>query len=384
MQDSTSVPMLIIGGGPFALSAAALAGDRGVDAVVVGRPMGFWSEHMPPGMLLRSGIDWHLDATGVYTLEAYLRERALSPKEVDPIPVELFREYADWFRRAKGITLRQDLVTRLTHRDGTFYAELDSGGRIRADVVVAAAGISYFTRLPDWGGSIPSGRASHSCDLVRFDALSGQRVLIVGGRQSAYEWAALIGEHGAARVDVVHRHPMPRFASVSWTFFDDYLEATMRGSGWWRRLPVPVREAILARCWEAGRGTLEPWLPARLDAADVRIWPETAVVLAEPTVDGGPVRITMSNTESLTVDQVIFATGYAVELARVPFLADLVERIKMRNGSPVLDEALQSTVPGLYLTGFSAAQDFGPFFGFVKAAPASAALIMRDMLARTG
>ncbi len=32
-----------------------------VDLLVVGEPMGFWRTHMPEGMLLRSGPDWHLD-----------------------------------------------------------------------------------------------------------------------------------------------------------------------------------------------------------------------------------------------------------------------------------------------------------------------------------
>jgi hypothetical protein len=36
----------------------------------------------------------------------------------------------------------------------------------------------------------------------------------------------------------------------------------------------------------------------------------------------------------------------------------------------------------LYVTGFSASRDFGPFFGFVKGAPAAATLILRDLLSR--
>jgi hypothetical protein len=48
---------------------------------------------------------------------------------------------------------------------------------------------------------------------------------------------------------------------------------------------------------------------------------------------------------------------------------------------PVLDEAFQTSLDGLYIAGFSATQDFGPFFGFVKGAPA-AALIVRDLLSR--
>jgi hypothetical protein len=34
------------------------------------------------------------------------------------------------------------------------------------------------------------------------------------------------------------------------------------------------------------------------------------------------------------------------------------------------------------VTGFAATHDFGPFFGFVKAAPAAATLIVADLLAR--
>ena len=55
----------------------------------------------------------------------------------------------------------------------------------------------------------------------------------------------------------------------------------------------------------------------------------------------------------------------------------------MSNGFPVLDEAFQTSLDGLYVTGFSATQDFGPFFGFVKGSPAAATLIVRDLVSRT-
>jgi FAD-dependent urate hydroxylase len=54
----------------------------------------------------------------------------------------------------------------------------------------------------------------------------------VGGRQSAYEWAALLAEHGAERVDLVHRHDVPRFDRVSWRFIDPYVDSTVRVRGW--------------------------------------------------------------------------------------------------------------------------------------------------------
>ena len=85
--------------------------------------------------------------------------------------------------------------------------------------------------VPDWSAGLPDGLCSHTCDLVRFHDFAGARVLIVGGRQSAYEWAALIGEHGAEQVDIVHRHEVPRFDRVSWRFADEYVERTVAVPG---------------------------------------------------------------------------------------------------------------------------------------------------------
>jgi hypothetical protein len=60
----------------------------------------------------------------------------------------------------------------------------------------------------------------------------------------------------------------------------------------------------------------------------------------------------------------------------------VLDRIARTDGFPALDEAFGSSLPGLYLPGFVATRDFGPFFGFVKGAPAAASLIVQDLLAR--
>ena len=147
-MDRTS--LLVIGAGPYGLSIAALARERGIDTTVLGHPMGFWNEHMPAGMFLRSGSDWHLDASGVHTLEAYLEVRGIDATDVDPIPLSLFVDYADWFRHTKGVEVREDLVRDVTRPNGRFEAILESGAVIEADTVVAAPGISSFTSLRDW------------------------------------------------------------------------------------------------------------------------------------------------------------------------------------------------------------------------------------------
>ncbi len=375
------IQLLVIGAGPYALSIVALARERGIGTVVLGRPMGFWRENMPEGMFLRSGPDWHLDGAAVHTLEAYLEEQGIRPGEVDPIPVGVFLDYAAWFKRAKGIEVREEFVDTLVKADGRFEATLRSGERVRADAVVAAPGIRHYASVPGWASWLPPGLAAHTCDLVRFDDMAGARVLIIGGRQSAYEWAALIREHGAARIDIVHRHDIPRFERVSWKFVDAHVEQTLAVRGYWRNLPKSEQDAVARRFWEVGRLTLEYWLTPRLAWDGIHRWPGTEVVEVTPVGDD-EVRVLLSNGTGLAVDRVVFGSGYRAELAKVPYLAGVLNHVKVSNGFPVLDEAFQTSLDGLYVTGFSATQDFGPFFGFVKGSPAAATLIVRDLLSR--
>ena len=374
--------LLIIGAGPYGLSTAARARERGIETTVLGRPMGFWRENMPADMFLRSGPDWHLDAAGLHTLEAYLEEKAIKTDEVDPLPISVFLDYAEWFRRAKGIDVHEEFVDTLVKADGRFEASLRNGDLIRADAVLAAPGIRDYANFPAWASSLPAGSAAHTCDSVRFDDMSGARVLIIGGRQSAYEWAALIREHGAARIDIVHRHDIPRFERVSWKFLDSYVERTLSVPGYWRNLPRSEQDAITRRFWEAGRLTLEYWLTPRLDWAEIARRPGTEVVKATSGGDG-ELRVVLSNATQLTVDRVVFASGYRADLTRVRYLTGVLDEIELSNGFPVLDDAFQTSLEGLYVTGFSATQDFGPFFGFVKGVPAAATLVVRDLLARS-
>jgi thioredoxin reductase len=378
----TETELLVIGAGPYALSAAALARESGIEIAILGRPMAFWRQHMPAGMFLRSGPDWHLDAAYDKTLAAYLEERGIGHEEIDPIPIGTFLDYADWFAQTKGLEVREDLVRELVESDGTFEAVLDTGELIHARAVLAAPGICHYKNLPGWASSVPPGYSAHTCDLVNLDELADTRVLIVGGRQSAYEWAALARERGAASIDIVHRHEVPRFERVSWKFVDPHVERTVAVRGYWRNLPKREQESITRRFWEVGRLTLEPWLTPRLDWDGVRRWPNAELVEIRRRSGSKELDATLSNSMRLTVERVVFASGYRADVKQIPYLARVLDRIASRDGFPILDEAFQTSLGGLYITGFSATKDFGPFFGFVKGAPAAATLVVRDLLAR--
>ena len=228
---------------------------------------------------------------------------------------------------------------------------------------------------------MPPGVGAHTVDLVHFEELRGARVLIVGGRQSAYEWAALIGEQGAERIDIVHRHDVPLFERVSWKFVNDHVDSMIAVPGWWRTLSHSERQRITRQFWEAGRLTLEWWLAPRLSTDQFHRWPGTSVI--DIREDKGGVVADLSNGEHLCVDRVVFATGYNANLPNVPYLDGLVDKIDLIDCFPVLDEAFQTSVAGLYITGFAATRDFGPFLGFTKACPAAATLIVESLLRRT-
>jgi len=374
----------VIGAGPYGLATAAYARRRGIACEIAGRPMSFWKERMPPGMLLRSGFDWHLDVGGSDSLVAFLDEQGLDRADIDPIPVEIFLDYADWFRRRRRLDVVADFVEVLERRDGRFVASFRGGGEMAAAAVVAAPGLQYFAHVPQDHpvAALPADRWSHTCDLTRFESLSGRRCLIVGGRQSAFEWAALAAEAGAAQVHVSYRHETPRFEVADWSFVDPMIESSIASPGWFRRLPASERESINRRFWAEGRLKLEPWLTPRIEGAPVRLWPRTIVTACGLTPTGA-IRAVLDGETSLEVDHVVLATGYKVDVARVPYLRDLLPELKVAEGSPVLNESFESSVPGLFLAGLVAARDFGPFLGFVRGCPLAARLIVQALAKRS-
>jgi hypothetical protein len=76
----------------------------------------------------------------------------------------------------------------------------------------------------------------------------------------------------------------------------------------------------------------------------------------------------------------VFASGYKADLARVPFLGPVLDDVSVTDGFPDLSEGFETSLTGLYLTGFVSTRDFGPFFGFTKGCPASARIAVTDML----
>ena len=87
----------------------------------------------------------------VHTLEAYLDERGIDRASVDPIPIQTFLDYCEWFRTEKQLAIREEFVTGLARTNGGFQATLAGGEQIEARAVVCAPGIRRLRPPPRMG-----------------------------------------------------------------------------------------------------------------------------------------------------------------------------------------------------------------------------------------
>lgn len=370
--------LLIIGAGPFGLAIAAQAAHDGIEHLIIGKPMGFWRENMPKGMFLRSACDWHLDPLNEHTIEAFLKTQAKTPKDVEPLSLDFYLSYAEWFRQQKNINPLLLYIEQLDSADTSdgFVARTDSGETVRAKRVVLAPGFKHFAHAPDdLIAKLPQGRYQHTSTFVDFTNANHQRYLIIGGRQSAYEWAALLLEAGAKAVHLSHRHPTPAFDVADWSWVNELVDNMAHDPSWFRRLSQTEKDEVIQRMWAEGRLKLEPWLAPRLNDERLKLWPQTQLISCTETNDGA-LAATLSNGETIAVDRVILATGYKVDITRLPILSpNLKTKLATRNGFPALDDHFETSIPGLFITSMPAMQDFGPFFGFTISVRTSAKLI---------
>jgi cation diffusion facilitator CzcD-associated flavoprotein CzcO len=376
---ATETNLLIVGAGPFGLAVAAQAGHDRIEHLIVGKQMEFWRRNMPKGMFLRSACDWHLDPQDVHTIDAYLQEQGKTASDVEPLSLDFYLSYADWFQTQKHIRPLPIYIQRLDHGDTNdhFVATTIDGDVINAQKVVLAPGFKHFAHVPEeLKAKLPAGSFKHTAEFVDFGGARNKRYLIIGGRQSAFEWAALLLEAGAAAVHLSHRHASPSFEEADWTWVNLLVDNMIENPSWFRCLSQAEKDAISHRMWAEGRLKLETWLEPRLKDERVKVWPHTELASCVQQ-ETGELTATLINGETFNVDQVVLATGYKVSIAQLPYLAsgNILDQLEMRHGFPVLDDHFETSIPGLFITSMPAAQDFGPFFGFTVSVRTSAKLI---------
>ncbi len=363
----------IIGAGPHGLAAAARLRAAGVECRVIGDPMSFWRT-MPVGMLLRS--NWTATSIAEYdgplSLISY-KNRTGRPVAL-PLPLDEFLRYGEWVQAQVAPEVDRRRVDAVTGSPDGFRLRMEDGEELRARRVVVAAGIANFVHLPDVARALPSELVTHTSEHRDLSVFGGRRVLVVGLGQSALESAALLHEAGA-EVEVVGRRD-----GITWLHGGKYhrklgrlvplfyaptdvgplgLSRLVGAPTLFRQLPRTVQDPLAHR---SIRPAGAAWLKPRLAEVPVTTGRSVTAVSAK----GQGVDVQLSDGSHRYVDHVIFGTGYKVDVNRYPFLGpDLLKRLEVVKGYPLLAGGMESSVPGLHFLGAPAAWSFGPTMRFV-------------------
>ncbi len=389
MTDSFDA--VVVGAGPYGLSAGAHLRGKGLRVAVFGKPMGMWRDNMPEGMILRSHW-WATNLSDPRRKYGFARFFDQSPTYARgyPQPVQAFIDYGLWFKERAVPDVDETYVSSIERQGNRFLLTLADGRLVDAGAVVMATGPRYYATRPQPFTDLPRELVSHSSDHANFRCFAGKDVVVIGGGQSAIESAALLHEAGA-RVEVVARR------RIWWLGADpgeartllQRLRAPNAGvaPGWknwvldhfpylFFRLPQRRKDNWNSN-YESGASH---WLRDRV-IGKVVLHEWQTVTSAVPT--NGKLDLAILDGAKLSVDHVVLGTGYKVDVSRLTMLhPSLRAGIQTNNEIPVLNHWFESSVPGLYFIGLTSLRAFGPVYRFVAGAPAAARRVARAVARR--
>lgn len=383
---SSNCNVTIIGAGPYGLASAAFLRAAGVETRVFGETMSFWEKQMPVGMCLRSNWDAsHIADPGhELTLDHFRRENGNHFSK--PIPLESFIEYGRWYQARAVPNVEKRQVQSVASVSSGFTITLEDGEEFTSRRVIIAAGISQFAYRPEEFSGIPSSLASHTSEHNDLKKFKGQRVLVIGGGQSALESAALLKEAGID-VEVIVRHQTlnwvglhPKLHRLGFVSAMLYSKRDVGPAGISRLVAAPhlfklfPREFQTRTAYRAIRPAGAGWLQPRLKEVPIRLGRK----LKSVSTTDSRVSLKLDDDTARTVDHVLLATGFRVDVACYRFLSgSLLRQLKTEGGYPVLKHGLESSVPGLHFVGKPAAWSFGPLLGFVSGAEFASTEVVR-------
>lgn len=389
---SADTNVAVIGAGPYGLSLAAHLRGLGVDHRIVGSPMQFWLERMPKGMLLKSdGFASNLsDPGGRFSLRQFCQENRIEYADVGiPVALETFNAYGVAFQKRYAPEVKNATVQAITQSRSGFLVQLADGEQFSAKRVVLAIGLFNFRHVPPELANLPSGLLSHSSEHGDLERFRGSEVVVLGAGSSAMDLAVLLHESGAHVKLVARRNSLSIAGKMQ-------LPRPL-----WQRIRRPM--SPVGPGWRARLLTEAPLLfrilpeAMRLDIVKRFLGPAAGWFVKDrikriPTLLGhhlqgaelsnGQVRLRLvdgnGSERQVSGMHVIAATGYKVDLRRLPFLSEDIQLgLRSVQHTPVLSSDFQSSVPGLYFMGITSANSFGPVMRFAAGCEFTASRISR-------
>ncbi len=288
---------------------------------------------------------------------------------IDRIPRTDWAEYLHWYRQFLGIDIRYH--TRLLRIEPTrehFRLHLDVAGHVKIETTRKIVLCTGFTGngglyIPiELQQGLPASLYAHTETNIDFAALRGKHVGVIGAAASAFDAAGVALEAGADAVHLLARRPT--IASVPITrsrgypgAYDNYY--TLSDAARWE-------QALRFRRWGS-----TPTIDA---ITRTTAFPNFHLHLAAPLqsarVDGGRVVVRAADKD-FRCDFVIVGTGYYVDLAARPELADFHQEV-------LLWRDRFTPAPGAEDSYLGAHPYLGPGHEYLEKAP-GAAPYLRDI-----
>jgi thioredoxin reductase len=287
------------------------------------------------------------------------------------------------------------MVTQVEPLSEGFRLRFEDGETVAASRVVVAAGINYFRHVPESLAALPAEYLSHSSQHHDLGGFKGRRVAVIGAGASAIDLAGLLADAGAEVELIVRR------TKIDWLDPPSARERSL-----WERIRYPesgLSPGLRSRFYE-DLPMFFRHLPerTRLQIVDSFLGPAPPAWMKDRIIGRMPVRLRCelvgaavrqdrvsvrlrerdgAEEQELVADHVIAATGFRIDLRRLPFLdSATVERTRKVAGAPALSADFEASVPGLYFAGVTAANTFGPVMRFMLGANYTARRLSRHLV----
>jgi len=321
---------------------------------------------------------------------------------LDKVPRPMWMDYLVWYRKVLDLPVRNQTEVEAIHGrpDGLLelrIATADATDTVLARHVVLATGRDGLggTSVPAMAEALDRRYWAHSADPIDFAALKGRRIAVIGAGASAMDNAATALEAGAGRLDLFIRRPdIPRINKFTGIGSQGVVHgfAGLPDDWKWRFLDYTLSAQTP---------------PPRQSTLRVSEHPNAHFHLGSPIVDiedRGDHLVVTTPKGRYDIDFVIFSTGFRMDLAGRPELADFAAHIRlwgdrfpvpegMRNAelesSPDLGESFEFTekIPGacpalkhLHCFNFPATLSHGKLTGDIPAISEGADRLARGIV----